>query len=716
MRATNYQDIDRRKFLAFSGAIAGGMSACSGTHTIRNFSHSANRMPSGHSEDLESIFPSPKPCRSLYAVDIRNCNPDELQTFVILQGLVNRKRPRLYLISTEHCESWLQYYREAYGIENQIFGSPYTLLEVFRDEIGGYRIYDQENLHTMNLASSMSRLDNLLPVHPSLESQMQIAGLQCKDDLRGKFHDRFEVYRWSIDNLLNSSSKRVIANQCVHRPSWNTITCLSADLFVSSEALQIDLSTSRAHPRDVRLWHEILERYESPGFVVGWHCCRDHEHEAVSLAAEHGFFALCNLRSTNYSVHQGAGSKPRKKYVQPIPKDRAASVSRIEQKAYIALLYSDGDAAWAPTTHMDDQWEQPERGKIPMNWGFMTTLHHLGPGLLEYYQNTRTDMDYFIAGPSGLAYTYPHLHPNPKPFLRMTREAMKTLGLRVANTVTWDPRLAHHGVTPSATHELLRDEIPEALGFVRGHAESVWEPSLLDEKAPIVYGSLAIHRNDQPLQRIEDLVNTLPNRPLFIFAYVNHHVPLGLLAEAAEKHRHDYEFLRLDEFMLKLHAAIEKGLIKDDLYPEKEGAGAVLIKESRPHWQSALDSVLNMESLCTASEKDCLAFFEKRSGGCDPEDLRSTFQFDLCKNVAAMTKSACNCRGVYVGDLVEAAEIFLRLYSSVPDSEIIRTLSQWWYTFEDDPLKGLPILQDATGRAVTNARWLDKVNKDWPPL
>ncbi len=661
---------------------------------------------------LTDIFPATPQCKNLVVADIKSSDVDERITFLTLQGLINKKQPQVYLLSNEHCEFWVDYYQQRFDIQHTRTDSVYTLLEMFRDKISGYRIYDPDNLYTINLASVMASLDYALPIHPQHEAKMKQAGLRCIDDLQGKFKDRYDAYRWSIDNLYSLCSQRVIANFCMDRPHWPSHVITALDFFVSRDAFQVDLSSSRAHPKDMSLLGEIYERMEKPGCVVGWHCARDLEHEAVSLAADHGIFVICNLSSPNYSIHQSVKPAEPSTLSQALPPAKQAASTKVESKVYIAPLITDGDAAWAMTNRMDDKWTNSERGKAPMNWGFMPAVYHLGPGMLQYYIETRTDNDYLIAGPSGIGYTYPHLHPDPLPFLQMTRESMKRLDLRIANIVTWDPRLSHKGVNPTGFHNLMRREIPEALGFVRGLGDSLWEPSILDDGAPVVYSSLAIHRGDDPNERLQDLIKACPNRPLFIFAYVNHSITLAQLLETANKNSKNVEFLRLDEFMIKLKTAIKTGQVKNELYPDKSRCGALLIKEFRPKWQSALDSVLSMEPLTAASKEECLTHFAKRIGGCQQDELAAAFQFDLCQNTAKLVQIACYSRGVYIGARRQGVKRFLELYASLPDKEIFQQISKWWHEW-DQGIQTIPQLQKALKRIIPVAQWLKQQNQDW---
>ena len=306
--------------------------------------------------------------------------------------------------------------------------------------------------------------------------------------------------------------------------------------------------------------------------------------------------------------------------------------------------------------------------------------------------------------------------PDPLPFLRMTREGMKRLGTTIANVVAWDPRCAHHGVHPYDFYKLLRQELPEATGFVRGMAESVWEPSWLEGNAPVVYGSLAVHAQDDTYARIRALVDACPNRPLFIFAYINHNISLAQLLDAASRKPGEIEFLRLDEFMTKLRAARDTGMIGNDLYPVKEQCAGLLADEMRPQWASAVESVVDLGERVADSVDNCLAYYAAQPGGCAATDLTAAVQFELCQGAANLVKMACNGRGVFVGNRKKGVEDFLQLYSSAPDAQSIVEVSKWWHRWDRESVKSIETLRKAADRVLRVARWLEKVNKGWEPL
>ncbi len=66
------------------------------------------------------IFPVFKPVRELTVLDARPYSWEEQFTLVCLQGLVNRKEPRIFLVFNDHDDrKWLEIYRKTYGIRTR---------------------------------------------------------------------------------------------------------------------------------------------------------------------------------------------------------------------------------------------------------------------------------------------------------------------------------------------------------------------------------------------------------------------------------------------------------------------------------------------------------------------------------------------------------------------------------------------------------------------
>ncbi|OQA64223.1 MAG: hypothetical protein BWY37_02083 [Firmicutes bacterium ADurb.Bin262] len=135
----------------------------------------------------------------------------------VLQGLVNRDAPRLYIFFTSANNAdrvWFErltsstYWREKLGREPQFLAgkeivalqSPADALYVFRDFFKGFAVWDNEVPATSNAALTACGCDNLLPLRYSAKVDSlyaNLTGLGVKDIFNYK--DRFTAKRVAVD-------------------------------------------------------------------------------------------------------------------------------------------------------------------------------------------------------------------------------------------------------------------------------------------------------------------------------------------------------------------------------------------------------------------------------------------------------------------------------------------------------------------------------------
>lgn len=113
----------------------------------------------------------------------------------------------------------------------------------------------------------------------------------------------------------------------------------------------------------------------------------------------------------------------------PLPdrlvQNRPPTRTELEKKGYIEsngkvaplnfVYYYLGDydsAAWM-YNRLPGIWTNPVRGKIPSGWAFNPNLIERAPMIFDYCYETRTPLDFFVAGDSGAGYVNPTnlLHP-----------------------------------------------------------------------------------------------------------------------------------------------------------------------------------------------------------------------------------------------------------------------------------------------------------------
>jgi hypothetical protein len=128
------------------------------------------------------------------------------------------------------------------------------------------------------------------------------------------------------------------------------------------------------------------------------------EWGGVELAARHSVEVTAADYYMNGTVHAGV----RAQVSTAIPR---VHKSKPADKIYLTLMFGEGDNIQYCQRHLRELWDDPERGKVPMNWTISPLLADIGPAILHHLQRTRTRKDLLMAGPSGAGYTYPDSWP-----------------------------------------------------------------------------------------------------------------------------------------------------------------------------------------------------------------------------------------------------------------------------------------------------------------
>ncbi|SDS07619.1 GxGYxYP domain-containing protein [Microlunatus soli] len=131
------------------------------------------------------------------------------------------------------------------------------------------------------------------------------------------------------------------------------------------------------------------------------------EWGGVDLAATKRVEVFAADFYANGTVHGGVPAKISSKINTPAP-------SKPANKIYLTLTFGEGDNIQYCQRHLRELWDNPDRGKVPTNWTISPVLADAGPAIYRYFQQTATDNDLLICGPSGAGYTYPVSWPDSK--------------------------------------------------------------------------------------------------------------------------------------------------------------------------------------------------------------------------------------------------------------------------------------------------------------
>jgi hypothetical protein len=175
---------------------------------------------------------------------------------------------------------------------------------------------------------------------------------------------------------------------------------------------------------------KLLGDFKKPGLVFGW---LGNEDYACMKMGRYGARYAGGVPE-NFSFWQWV---PLKNPGQPVPLPQAREVTRLENKVYVNFSWASADYIQISYNLMDHFWQDPNRGKVPVTWGFNPLLARYSPAFVEFYAHTATPKDSFWGFTAG----YTHLSGFPRAHLQKyaeeTSRGIHSLGLSPAVDV-WD--------------------------------------------------------------------------------------------------------------------------------------------------------------------------------------------------------------------------------------------------------------------------------------
>ena len=163
------------------------------------------------------LLPQFAAVRSLDVADMDGSSGDERLLFGTLQGVVNRERPRVYLIedADEGKEAW----PSTFAVPQRRVADPWTLVERYRDELRGVVVYDPAQPDSINVATTLAGLRDAVVASPELAARLSAApyDLPVLDDLRGRFESRIDAYRWQYEHLWPRTTHRLLIGASPYR-------------------------------------------------------------------------------------------------------------------------------------------------------------------------------------------------------------------------------------------------------------------------------------------------------------------------------------------------------------------------------------------------------------------------------------------------------------------------------------------------------------------
>lgn len=470
---------------------------------------------------------------------------------ISLQGLANKTGPLVYLL---YPDDWpFTYVNSVYDFYRNKRFYTFTELKSAADAVRslarfakGYVVWDTSVRTSLIVAFTVAGLEDAVVVSASEIPLVQQAGLKPVEDFRGKFTgmNDAQIYQWAYDHYWERCSRDYII--WLGGEHGNVMKPAVADWGIRQKVFFNDLSTRITDTAEYALANRLLAEMKPMSMVMGWHSYKkDLEEEHVALTSRYGhrvegLNSLPNLSfSAQIPVSPGFVFR-NNHHVKPGEKLHP------QQKVYVSCLQTDGMGLGA--------WLKPGRGEIPYAWECLMNYTWMAPGMAEYFYSTATPNDYLIGCLSGPGYLYPKAVPPAllEKLIAMARDQMKTLDLRVFETMDWSEGDEVEGNTdlPKKVIDMYFDGMPDALGFVNGYGAGY--TFAVKNGRPFVSFDyyLSPHRPEaEAVADLQELAAVNQKRPYFLLVHVREYSDVKRVKGILDKLGPEFEVVPLDVFL-----------------------------------------------------------------------------------------------------------------------------------------------------------------------
>jgi len=339
---------------------------------------------------------------------------EEIVMFSCFQGLVNKDKVEIILYGSGGAlrrEHWLTTLGLTVSSTTQYStaAARYLLVREYKDKIKGLVVYNAppDNnsplAHYRNAAATIANIYGYLPVTPEIKTNLEKAGVsfpanQIIDITKWTQDTPLSIYQRIYDEYWQRCSKRLLIHMSVS--SVGRLAPLR-DLAAATGAAVIWLDTKEWNVAERALYQKFMkDMADTPGtsIVLGWGTT---ERSVITAGTE---FGISLIPADDYANATVFSTIAHQVNIPKVPKRPP-----LENKHYIAMYITDGDNIQYVQGAMKTNWDNArnDRGKVAVNWTIAPGLVDIGPGILNYYYETASDYECFVAGPSGMGYSMP---------------------------------------------------------------------------------------------------------------------------------------------------------------------------------------------------------------------------------------------------------------------------------------------------------------------
>ncbi|MHA1791161.1 MAG: GxGYxYP domain-containing protein [Promethearchaeota archaeon] len=351
-------------------------------------------------------------------VDVRGWNLDFKENYLLssLEGIVNHDGARLYVIDGNVAENWLNELDESFYNASKLNVSSLSgLLDLYADKIEGFIIWD-DLPESGNVATPLCGVYNSILIHsglyseaitwPALASKPLMVNLTLEYQKQG-FNDetdKADIYKWAFDTYFTQCNQTALGMYDNQNAGAIRSQLCGDSIFTFWQPMFCD--QEKKHPdstKQVDVFEYILQNTPQNVIVYGYmYPDGCNEHPVVSRLTENGKY----LVPSDWFGHAPFWER------LPIPENftfeqsssRDTTSIPIENKIYVAGIYSDGDNMQYVANFMKENLWDGHHGTVPTTFELTPTIVKLAPAMAMIFYSEMTSNDYFVTGVGGKGY------------------------------------------------------------------------------------------------------------------------------------------------------------------------------------------------------------------------------------------------------------------------------------------------------------------------
>ncbi len=392
----------------------------------------------------DSFLPkSGKPASDILVIDGRRFSECEKMIASCLQGLTSRDKPRIWLWFKPQDRFWLDVHIDKGMITDTTVTSELAdALELFKDYYNGAVAFD-ENLYRGNLiALNVGAVEDLLVMPSDLADKY---GIPVKIDLRDKFEYYHEGMQWVWDNYSSQLNHHLThymsphgagAHSMAYTYQWKGIIFWITG---PRDAMMLGAMPVKEAALMAKIFSQLPANVPMLGFPYAGKGVGLGEVGGTNFAGMYGKLLIPSDHISNLPIMSGFSVES---FKQNIPDFVAEDVK--SDKAYVSLVYSDGDNICVWYNHMHHFFWSDDIGRYPVSFGIAPAMYDVMPAIAKWYYQRLPKNGEFIADVSGIGYIRPETFAEGysnreqiyEDFMEWTARYMEKMDLHTFRTVS----------------------------------------------------------------------------------------------------------------------------------------------------------------------------------------------------------------------------------------------------------------------------------------